>query len=158
MPNAKRKPAAKARPASSKKKSPTAARTNPRASEGGFPSALAALLRSRKIAVPKGLEEAPPEAYADQPASVVEQLAKQPDAQLKAYAEHIAGFAARRLARAKAAWDSSPLIAELRRRKLKEPSPPKRVVGANVSLKTPLKDWTDAQILKAANEWAKKGA
>jgi hypothetical protein len=158
MPNAKRKPPAKSRPASSTKKSPTPVRTNHRDRDGDFPAALAALLRSRKLAVPKGLEAAPPAAYANQPVSFVDQLAKHSDAELKLFAEKVAGYATRQSARAKAAWDSSPLIIELRRRKLKEPALPTRVVGVSVSLRTPLKEWTDAQILKAAKEWSKKGS
>ncbi len=158
MPNAKRKPAAKPRPSSSKKKSPAKTRTNHEDAGGEFPAALAELLRSRKLAVPKGLESAPPEAYANQSVSFVDQLAKHPDSQLEMFAEKVAGWAPRQLARAKAEWDSSPLIAELRRRKLKEPAPPKRVAGVSVSLRTPFKEWTDAQIVKAAGEWSKRGS
>ena len=123
-----------------------------------FPAALATLLRSRKIAVPNGLEAAPSEAYANQPASFVDQLERLPDADLKVFAEKIASYAARQRARSKAAWDGSPLVAELRRRKLKEPPVPRRAVGVSVSLRKPLKDWSDAEILKAASEWSKRGA
>jgi hypothetical protein len=155
MANARRKPAAKARPAASKRKSPAKASVRRRADDA-FPAALAALLRSRKIAVPAGLEDAPPEAYANQPASFVDQLAKRPDAELKVFAHKIANHRKRQLERAKAAWDSSLLIAELRRRGLKEPPPPTRAVGVSVSLRKPLKEWTDAEIIRAATEWAKK--
>jgi hypothetical protein len=150
MPTQKKKP-------SPKKKSPPARKVN-RPADDGLPAALADLLRARKLAVPAGLAKAPPEAYANQPASFVDQLAKRPDAELVLFAEKIANYTARRLERAKSLWDTSPLIAELRRRKLKVPPPPKRVVGASVSLRKPLKDWTDAELTKAANEWSKRGS
>jgi len=159
MPSPKRKPAAKSRPSAAKKKSPVKrAAHRPAASDDGFTSALAELLRSRKLTVPAGLEAAPPAAYANQPVSFVDQLAKRPDAELKIFADKIASYAKRQLERAKSAWDSSPLIAELRRRKLKEPPAPTRVVGISASLRKPLADWTDNEIVKAANEWSKRGS
>lgn len=123
-----------------------------------FPKAFAALLRSRGIAVPRGLSSAPPEAYANAEASFVDQLARLPDVELERYAERVAGFAAKQAARAKAMWTSSPLIRELRRRKLTVPKPPARVVGASVSLAKPLSEWTNAELLAAAREWSKRGA
>ena len=108
--------------------------------------------------MPSGLTSAPPVAYANQPVSFVDQLAKRPDQELKVFAEKIANYANRQLERAKASWESSPLIAELRRRKLKEPSPPTRVVGVSVSLRKPLAAWTDTEIVKAATEWSKRGS
>ena len=123
-----------------------------------FPRAFAALLRQRGIAVPRGLQTAPPEAYGKASADVVDDLARLSDAELGRYAARVAGFASRRSARAKAAWESSPLIAELRRRKLTVPAPPARVVGANVSLSKPLAEWSNRELLAAAREWAKRAA
>jgi hypothetical protein len=122
-----------------------------------FPEAFAALLRQRKIRVPTGLVQAPREAYASQPSSFVERLEGLPDADLKVYAEKIAGYAARQAKRAKAEWEASPLIAELRKRRLREPACPVRVVGASVSLRTALKDWSDGEITHAAEEWSRMG-
>jgi hypothetical protein len=132
-----------------------------RGSNGGagdsFPQALAALLRSRRIRVPAGLADAPRQAYASQPASYVGELARLGDDELKRYAQKIAGYARRQAERARADWESSPLIAELRRRGLKEPPCPVRVVGASVSLTKPLREWSDAEILRAADEWSRMG-
>jgi hypothetical protein len=122
-----------------------------------FPAALAALLRKRKLKVPRGLSTALPDAYANQPASFAETLAGLPDAELVAHAERVAGYAARLAERARRSWDGSPLISELRRRGLKEPPPPERVVGLAFSLKTPLAEWTNTEILAVAREWSKRG-
>ncbi len=121
-----------------------------------FPRAFAALLRERGIAVPRGLQTAPPEAYGRASAEAVEGLARQSDKELERYAERVAGYAARQSVRAKAAWNSSPLIAEIKRRKLTAPPAPARVVGASVSLSKPLADWTNRELLAAAREWAKR--
>jgi hypothetical protein len=121
-----------------------------------FPKAFAALLRERGIAVPRGLASAPPEAYANAGAEVVESLGRLSDTELERYAERVAGFAGRRAARAKAAWESSPLIAEIKRRKLTLPPPPARVVGASVSLAKPLAEWSNRELLAAAREWSKR--
>ena len=142
---------------SSRKTSPTRTKRNP-SLDGSFPEALAELLRSRKIGVPKGLEDAPPEAYVGQPVSVVEQLASRPDEELARFAEKVAGYAERQHARAKERWDTSPLIVELRRRKLKEPPMPPRVVSASVSLVKPLKEWSDAEITRAVKEWVARSS
>jgi hypothetical protein len=118
---------------------------------------LARLLRSRKLTVPKGLTDAPPEAYASQPASLVDQLERLPDAELKRFAEKVAGYAERQAERAGAEWERSPLIAELRRRKLKEPPPPMRPAGVSVSLAKPLAEWSDKDLLDAATRWSRIG-
>jgi hypothetical protein len=122
-----------------------------------FPVAFARLLRSRKMTVPRGLKEAPPEAYAGQPAALVEQLSGLSDTELKRYADRVAGYVRRREERARREWDASPLIAELRRRKLKEPPCPVIVVGASVSLAKPLTEWSNAEILRAAQDWSRMG-
>lgn len=127
------------------------------AKAGTFPSALAKLLRSRRLKVPAGLKDAPPEAYAKMPASAVKDLEGLSDDALSERAEKIAGFAERQAQRAKQSWESSPLVAEIRRRKLRAPSAPKRVVGAAFSLKKPLGDWTDEELLEAAREWSSRG-
>ena len=124
---------------------------------GGFPAAFAALLRDRKLTVPKGLDAAPPEAYASQPASFVEQMRRLPDAELKRFAAQVAGYAERQAARAAAEWERSPLIAELRRRKLKEPPRPLRAAGVSASLAKPLEEWTDKELLDAATRWSRIG-
>ena len=126
--------------------------------EESFPEAFEKLLRAKKIPVPKGLKDAPPAAYASQDASFVEQMAKLPPKELKRYAEQVAGYAARQAERVRLQWETSPLIAELRRRKLKEPQKPVRPTGASVSLTKPLGEWTDKQLLKAANDWSKRGS
>ena len=125
--------------------------------EQTFPGALAALLRSRRIRVPAGLEEAPRQAYASQPPSFVEQLAGLGNEELRRYAEKIAGYARRQAKRAREDWEASPLIAELRRRRLQEPDCPVRVVGASVSLTKPLSQWSDGEIMRAADEWSRMG-
>lgn len=122
-----------------------------------FPEALAALLRARKLAVPKGLRDAPPEAYASQRASFVVQLERLPDSELRRFAEKVAGYAGRQQERARAEWERSPLIAELRRRKLAEPPQPVRVAGVSVSLTKPLSEWSDAELIRAADEWSRIG-
>lgn len=144
---------------SRRKAKPRPRRKGPRASTGSgeaFPRAFAALLRSRKIPVPKGLQSAPPDAYARQPASFVEELAERSDVELRTYAERIAGYASRQAARARADWESSPLIAELRRRKLPIPPRPVRPAGMSVSLATPLEEWSDKELLAAAREWSER--
>jgi hypothetical protein len=122
-----------------------------------FPAALAALLRKRKLSVPKGLVDAPPVAYASQRASFVVQLERLPDGELKRFAEKVAGYAGRQEERARAEWERSPLIAELRKRKLKEPPQPVRVAGVSVSLTKPLAEWSDAELIRAATEWSRIG-
>ncbi len=107
--------------------------------------------------MPTGLETAPRQAYASQPPSFVERLADLGNDELQQYAAHIAGYSRRQAKRARDAWDASPLIAELRRRKLAEPAPPVRVVGASVSLTKPLGEWSDGEIVRAANEWSRMG-
>ena len=126
--------------------------------DDGFPKAFATLLRSRGLRVPRGLLSAPPEAYARQPPAAVERLARADDRVLEAQAAKIAGFVARRAARAKQLWDGSPLIGELRRRKLAEPPAPERVVAASFPLKKPLAEWSDAEGLEAAGAWSARGA
>lgn len=136
----------------------TARRSRPAGlAEDSFTEALAALLRSRKIRVPSGLLDAPRHAYASQPASFVDELAGLGNKELRLYAEKIASYADRQAERARRAWESSPLIAELRRRRLAEPSCPVRVVGASVSLSKPLSDWSDGEIIRAADEWSRMG-
>lgn len=122
----------------------------------GFPQALGALLRARRIPVPAGLEEAPPEAYAREPASLVDELAALPDDDLRRFADRIASYAERQAERARREWDASPLIAELRRRGLEEPSRPRRAAGVSVSLTKPLGEWTDAEIVRAARDWSRR--
>ena len=101
--------------------------------------------------------EAPPEAYAAQPASVVDSIASLDDESLAERAEKIATFAARQSERAKQAWNSSPLIQEMRRRRLRLPRAPKRPVSAAFSLKKPLAEWTDTELLEVATEWSRRG-
>ena len=101
------------------------------------------------------MRDAPPEAYASQPASFVEQLEQLPDAELRRYAEKVAGHTERQRERARREWESSPLIAELRRRGLSEPPCPTRPAGVSVSLAKPLKEWSDKEILKTARDWSK---
>lgn len=122
-----------------------------------FPAAFAELLKSRKIRVPRGLSSAPPEAYANQPASFVETLSRLSDDELRAHADKIAAYKKRQEDRARTAWEGSPLIKEIRRRKLKEPPRPGRVVGAAFSVKKPLGEWTDKELLAAAKEWSRRG-
>jgi hypothetical protein len=125
------------------------------ADASGFPVAFAALLKKKKVPVPKGLLEAPPEAYASQDPSFVDQLANLPNSQLKAFADKVAGYADRQKERGRVEWERSPLIAELRRRKLKEPPMPARPSGVSVSLAKPLAKWTDKELLRAAEAWSK---
>ena len=153
---AKRKPAGKASSKGSPGRS-SAVSSKRGAEEAGFPEAFAALLRERKLAVPSGLADAPPEAYASQPASFVEQLGRLPDQELRRYAEQVGGYAERQAARAAAEWDRSPLIAELRRRKLKEPPRPLRAAGVSASLAKPLAEWSDKELLDAATRWSRIG-
>lgn len=101
--------------------------------------------------------QAPPEAYASQDASFVEQLERLPDSELKRFAEKVAGFRARQQERARAEWERSPLIAELRRRKLEEPPRPVRAAGVSVSLTKPLAEWTNVELVRAAQEWSRLG-
>jgi len=122
-----------------------------------FPKALADLLRSRDLDVPDGLLEAPPQAYADQGAEAVQALAGLKDADLEERASRVAGWDRRQAERAERAWESSPLIRELRRRGLREPHRPARPVGVAFSLKKPLAEWTDREVADAAAEWARLG-
>lgn len=156
----------KPKPARAAKAKPGARKAKPKPSKKGssatapaerFPQALAVLLRSRRLPVPGGLEDAPPDAYAREPASVVDELASLPDSDLRRYAERIATYAERQAQRAGREWDSSPLIAELRRRGLAEPPRPARVTGVSANLAKPLADWTDAEVLRAAKEWSARG-
>lgn len=139
---ARRKPAAKA---TSKRTAPT------------FATELAKLLRSRKLRVPRGLTGAPPDAYGRVDASRVAAFADLSDEVLVAQAERVAGWAARQRERAKAEWERSPLVTEIRRRKLKAPPAPTKVVGASVPLRKPLRDWSDAELLRAAKDWSDRG-
>ena len=123
-----------------------------------FPKALAELLRSRKLDVPDGLLEAPPQAYAGQGAEAVQALAGLKDADLEERAARVAGWDRRQAERAERAWESSPLIRELRRRGLTEPDRPARPVGVAFSLKKPLAEWTDGEVADAAAEWARRGS
>lgn len=135
----------------------SSAGSSKRGATGAFTDAFADLLRSRKLAVPNGLLDAPPEAYASQPASVVETFGRLPDSELTRFAEKVAGYAQRQADRAAAEWDRSPLIAELRRRKLKEPPRPSRAAGVSASLAKPLAEWTDKELLDAATHWSRIG-
>jgi hypothetical protein len=157
-----RKPAKRAQPAKGPARGSAAggaAASSKRSAPAGddFRHAFAALLRQRKLTVPKGLLDAPTEAYASQPASFVEQMARLPDAELRRFAEQVAGYAQRQADRAAAEWDRSPLVAELRRRKLKEPPRPLRAAGVSVSLSKPLAEWTDKELLEAATRWSRIG-
>ena len=147
-PAKRRQPKPRAKP---KAKSRRAAEPKPAAT---FPQAFASLLRKRKLAVPRGLDSAPPEAYAHQPPAFVEQLAELSDQELGRYAERVASYAGKQADRARAAWEASPLIRELRRRGLPEPPRPDRAAGMNVSLKKSLAEWSDEDILSAAREWS----
>ncbi len=164
VPPAKRTPRGNSTDGRGRSSAKTGARRAPatKASTSGstgesFPVAFAALLRARKLPVPKGLTEVPPEAYASQPASFVAQLEQLPDAELRRFAAKIATHVERQAERAQREWDSSPLIAELRRRRLAEPPAPKRPTGVSVSLAKPLAKWSDKEILKAARDWSKLG-
>jgi len=120
-----------------------------------FLLALAELLQSRGLEVPDGLLQAPPEAYADQGEALVPTLARLRDGDLAERARKIAGWGPRQAERAERAWESSPLIAELRRRGLTEPKRPARVVGAAFSVKKPLADWTDEELEEAVAAWVR---
>ncbi|MGH2718084.1 MAG: hypothetical protein ACRDJU_05855 [Actinomycetota bacterium] len=122
-----------------------------------FLEALADLLRSRKLPVPAGLLEAPPAAYAGQGAGTVQMMARLKDEDLSERAGKVAGWQARQEERAQWAWDSSPLIRELRRRDLQVPERPARVGAMAVSLKRPLADWSDGELVAAVSEWARLG-
>lgn len=119
-----------------------------------FLEALAALLKSRKLKLPTGLKSAPPAAYARQPAEFVAQLAKLDDKALSDRAEHIAGYAKKQQARAKAAWDTSPVIVEIKKRKLKGPERPASMPSGAIVVRKPLADWSNAELLSAAKQWA----
>ncbi|MEA2590465.1 MAG: hypothetical protein QOD62_296 [Actinomycetota bacterium] len=135
-------------------------RTNDHAkpAASSFIDALADLLRSRNIEIPAGLLEAPPEAYAGQSEAVVQAMARLKDEDLVERAGKVAGWGKRQAERAEQAWESSPLIVELRRRGLAEPARPTRVVGASFSLKIPLADWTDEELKEAVATWARLGS
>lgn len=122
-----------------------------------FLQALADLLRSRKLEVPSGLLEAPPSAYAGQGAGTVEMMARLKDEDLLERAGKVAGWQARQQERAQWAWDSSPLIRELRRRELPVPERPARVGAMAVSLKRPLAEWSDGELTAAVTEWTRLG-
>jgi len=77
------------------------------------------------------------------------------DEDLEARAGKVAGWGRRQAERAEQAWESSPLIAELRRRGLPEPARPTRVVGASFSLKKPLSEWTGEELEEAVATWVR---
>ena len=142
--------------ASTGKKPPVArAKEPPKPAASPFIDALAELLRSRNIEIPPGLLEAPPEAYAGQSEAVVQTMARLKDEDLEERAGKVAGWGRRQAERAERAWESSPLIGELRRRGLPEPARPTRVVGASFSLKKPLAEWTDEELNEAVATWAR---
>jgi hypothetical protein len=141
----------------STRKQPPAAKTAPKPASP-FIDALAELLRSRNIQIPPGLLEAPPEAYAGQSEAVVQTMARLKDEDLVERAGKVAGWGQRQAERAERAWESSPLIGELRRRGLPEPPRPTRVVGASFSLKKPLTEWTDDELQEAVAAWARLGS
>lgn len=122
-----------------------------------FPAALAQLLRKRGLDVPEGLEKAAPVSYANQPRETVKLLENLTDKELEIQATRIATYEDRRVARAVAQWDSSPIIAELRKRGLTEPPSPRRPIGASFSFGKPLPEWTDEEVLQAAREWSRRG-
>ena len=140
---------ARTRPQAARAKEP------PKPTPPPFIAALAELLRSRNLEVPPGLLEAPPEAYAGQTEAVVQTMSRLKDEDLEARAGKVAGWGRRQAERAEQAWESSPLIGELRRRGLPEPARPTRVVGASFSLKKPLADWTDEELKEAVATWAR---
>lgn len=160
-PKSSRQPTRKAKPRSGtgggkRAAGKAAPKAGARSAEPTFPQAFAAVLRKRKIPVPGGLADAPPEAYANQPPSFAQQLEALSDDELRRYADRVASYATRQAERARAAWEASPLISELRRRGLPEPSRPRRAAGVNVSLKKPLAEWSDDDILSAAREWSER--
>ena len=128
-------------------------RPDPTPEPSGFLTALADLLATRGLPVPDGLLAAPPQAYAGQGEATVATMARLRDTDLAERAAKVAGWATRQAERAAQAWETSPLIKELRRRGLAEPERPSRVVGAAFSLKTPLAEWTDDEILDAVDQW-----
>ena len=128
---------------------------DPEPAASSFIEALAELLRSRNLEIPPGLLEAPPEAYAGQSEAVVQTMARLKDEDLEERASKVAGWGQRQAERAERAWESSPLIGELRRRGLPEPARPTRVVGASFSLKKPLAEWTDEELNEAVATWAR---
>jgi hypothetical protein len=138
-----------------KKPQAVRAKESPKPAAAPFIAALAELLRSRNLEIPPGLLEAPPEAYAGQTEAVVHTMARLKDEDLEARAGKVAGWRRRQAERAEQAWESSPLIGELRRRGLPEPARPTRVVGASFSLKKPLAEWTDEELKKAVATWAR---
>lgn len=125
------------------------------AAPSAFLEALAELLRSRDLPVPDGLLEAPPQAYAGQGDATVLAMSRLKDGDLLERARKVAAWRQRQADRAVEAWETSPLIAELRRRGLAEPPRPAKAVGAAFSLKNPLVKWTDAEILAAVAQWIK---
>lgn len=129
----------------------------PKAEVAPGPSAflhgLAELIRSRGLEVPDGLLEAPPAAYAGQGEGTVTAMSRLRDADLLERAGKVAGWQLRQVERAEQAWERSPLIHELRRRGLAEPERPGKVVGAAFSLKKPLAQWSDDEVLSAVDQW-----
>ena len=142
------------------KRKPTRAKPSAKRSTTGgptFPEALAALLRSRKVRVPQAW---PTRRHRPTPHSHRRMSSSSASWATRSFA----GTPSRspdtplgRPNRAREAWEASPLIAELRRRQLKEPDPPVRVVGASVSLAKPLSEWSDREIVRAAGEWSRMG-
>ena len=121
-----------------------------------FLQALIELLSSRGLDIPPGLAEAPPAAYAGQGAGTVQMMARLKDVDLLERAAKVAGWQGRQEERSVQAWESSPLIREIRRRGLQEPPRPARVASVAFSMKKPLAEWEDAELLGAAAEWAKR--
>lgn len=129
-----------------------------RAGSSPFIEALAGLLRSRNLDIPPGLLDAPPGAYAGQGEAAVLTMSRLKDADLAERAARVAGWERRQAERAEHAWETSPLIGEMRRRGLKEPPRPQKVVGAAFSLKKPLSEWTDAEVRDAVAAWVRLAA
>src|SRR5688500_3750394 len=125
MPASKPKSSPKSTPKAAPKAAPKVGPKTKTAMQDDFLAAFEALLKHRKLKVPAAMKTAPPEAYARQRASVVEHLAKLDDASLQEQADKIAGWAKRQAERAADDWNRSPIVGELRRRKLKEPQKPK---------------------------------
>ena len=138
-----------------KKPQTSRAKEPPKPPPSPFIDALAELLRSRNLEIPPGLLEAPPEAYAGQSEAAVQTMARLKDEDLEECAGKVAGWGRRQAERAERAWESSPLIGELRRRGLPEPTRPTRVVGASFSLKKPLAEWTDDELEEAVATWTR---
>jgi hypothetical protein len=137
---------------------PQRASRKPAAPQGSpFTTALAELLRSRNLDVPPGLLEAPAEAYAGAGEAAVQFLARLNDADLAQRARKVAEWEQRQADRARQAWETSPLIRELRRRRLPEPPRPPRISGVAFSVKKPLAEWTDQELQQAATEWVRLG-